>query len=128
MKARCELINAVAQAARDPVAHVQRVMQMGLGVAVVGGGFAAFQRQVAEGVGGVSAQLGQAGSKVLAVPEVFGGAGVFLELDDVQRLDEDDDPRGQRHGQQQDGDGAGDKVTLDPDVGDAELRFHEKTP
>jgi hypothetical protein len=102
-------------------------VQVGLGVAVVGRGFAAFQGQVAERVGGVGAQLGQAGGKVFAVPEVLRRAGVLLELDDVQRLDEDDDPRGQRHAQQQHGDGAGDKVALNPDVGDAELRFHENS-
>ena len=84
-----------------------------------GRGFAAFQRQVAEGLVGSAPSLGQAQGKVFAVPEVLGGAGVFLNLMMSSALMRDDDPRGQRHGQQRDGDGAGDKVTLDPDVGDA---------
>ena len=70
-------------------------MQVGLGVAVVGRGLAAFQGQVAKRVRRVVAQLGQGGGKVFAVPEILRRAGVFFELDDVQGLDEDDDPRGQ---------------------------------
>jgi hypothetical protein len=52
-----ELVNGVAQAAGDPVAHVQAVVQMGLGVAVVGRGLAAFEGQLAKRVAGVVAQF-----------------------------------------------------------------------
>ena len=100
---------------------------MGLGVAVVGGGFAALERQVAEWVVGIAAELVHAGREVLAVPEIAGRPGVLLEFDDVQRLDEDHDPRGEGHAEQQHGDGPGDEITLDPDIGDAELRFHENS-
>ena len=95
MQARGEFVDAVAQAARDPVADVQAIVQVDFGIAVVGGSFAPFQRQVAEGVGGIRTELGQAGRKILAVPEILRPAGMLLELHDVQCLDEDDDPRGQ---------------------------------
>ncbi len=127
LQAGGEFVDAVAQATRDPVADVQAVVQVRLGVAVVGRGLAAFEREVAERIVGIAAQLFHAGGEILAVPEVACGAGVFLELDDVQRLDEDDDPRGERHAEQQHGDGPGDEITLDPDVGNAEMRFHENS-
>src|SRR6218665_3291031 len=50
------------------------------------------------GVVRVRAQLGQGGGKVFAVPEVLRGAGLLFEPDEVQGLEQDDDPRGQRHG------------------------------
>jgi hypothetical protein len=109
-----ELVNGVAQAAGDPVAHVQAVVQMHLGVAVVGRGLAPFECELAKRVAGVGAQFFQPGRKVFAVPEVPGLAGHFLVAHDVQRLDEDHHPRGQRHAQQQQGHGAGDDVTLGP--------------
>ena len=50
------VVDRVAQAAGDPVAHVQRVMQFGarraLAVAHMGGGFAAFDGQLAKRVVG----------------------------------------------------------------------------
>ena len=62
---------------RSPVAHVQASCRW---AGCCGGGrwLRGLQVVVAEGVGRVGAQLGQAtGSKVFAVPEVLGGAGVF---------------------------------------------------
>ena len=124
LQAGRELADAVAHAAGHPVADVKRVVQVGAGLAVVGSGFAAFEHQVAEGVGPVIAELFQAAGQVGAVPEVLGVAGVLIELHDVQGLDDHHQPRGHRHGQQDDGDGTGDEVSLRPDVGNAELGIH----
>ena len=74
LQARGGFVDGVAQRAREPVAHVQRVVQVRLGVAVVRGGFAAFERQGAEGVGRVVAQLVEAVGEVGAVPEALGAA------------------------------------------------------
>ena len=103
------------------------IVQMGLRVAVVGGGFAPFQRQLAKWVAGVGAEFKQASGKVFAVPKGLCRAGVFAEFHDVQGFHQDDDPRGQRHHQQQHCHKAGDKVALRPDVGNAKLRFHENS-
>ncbi len=59
------------------------------------------------------------------MPKVLGFFDVLLELHQAQSLDDDDDPRCHRHDQQQDGHTARDKVALRPDVGNAELGFHE---
>ncbi len=120
-----EFVYGVAQCARDPVADIQRIMQMGLGVAVVQRGFAAFKHQLAERVGGVAAKFGQARGKVFAVPEVFGAFCNLFVLDQVKRLDDDDHPRRERHDQQQQCDGFGDDIALGPDIGKAELGIHE---
>src|SRR6218665_2188804 len=50
------------------------------------------------------------------------GVGGVVEVEDVEGVDEDDDPGCQGHAQQNDRDCARDKVALDPYVGDAELR------
>ena len=102
-------------------------MQLGFGVAVVSRGFTAFDGQLAERVAGVIAQAVESVGQVVAVPESGDGLGVFLEAHDVQRLDEDDDPGSQGHAKQEHRDGAGHKVALNPDVGNAELRIHENS-
>ena len=102
-------------------------MQVCAGLAVVGNGFTAFQCQIAERVGGIAAEFGQAAAKVFAVPEVLGFIGVLLVLHQTQGLDDDDYPRCHGHEQQQDGHATGDKVALRPDVGNAELGFHENS-
>ena len=48
----------------------------------------------------------------------------LFALQDVERLDDDDHPGRQGHRQQQDGHGAGDDVTLCPEIDETELRIH----
>ena len=65
------------------------------------------------------AEFVQTFGEIGAVPEALAGLGV-LALDAlVQRFPDDDDPGGQRHDQQDEGDGAGDRVALGPEVGEA---------
>ena len=90
---------------------------------------ATFDRQGAEGVVVGSAELVQPLGEIGAVPEALTGLGLLALGALVQHLPEDDDPGGQRHGQQHQGDGTGDGVALRPDVGQAracERSVHEK--
>ncbi|KAF5302499.1 hypothetical protein FQA39_LY19063 [Lamprigera yunnana] len=120
-----ELVNAVAQAGRRVIQSLTSSESCRCSAVLRwGGGFAAFQRQLAEGVVGLLAQLVEPGGKVGAVPEVLGGARVLLVAHDVERLDDDDDPRCERHGDEDGRDKLGHEVSLGPDVGDTELRFH----
>jgi hypothetical protein len=91
-------------------------VQLHLGAAVVGGGFTARDDQQAKRVARVAAQLGRAGGEVFAVPEGVRIVGDFFVSNEVQRLDEDDDPGRQRHAQQEEGHRPGDKVALRPDA------------
>ena len=91
-------------------------------------GFTAFDHHLAKWIGIVCAQVGQAGLKILAVPKAFGAFGDAFVLDQVQRFDDDDHPRRQRHDEQQGRDRFGDQITLRPDIGQAKLRIHFKTP
>jgi hypothetical protein len=93
-------------------------------VAVVGCGLAPFLGQRPERVALAITQLTQALREIVAVPEQLGPACQLLEPDDVERLDDDHHPGGQRHGEQQQHNAAGDPVPLVPDVDQAELRFH----
>jgi hypothetical protein len=101
-------------------------MQVSLGVAMVGSRFAAFERERAEWVGVVLAELVQRGCEIFAVPEILRVLGKPLVLDDVEGLDDDHDPRDKRHADQQHRDGLGDEVALVPDVHQAELGIHTK--
>ena len=67
-------------------------MQLGLGVAVVGGGLLPGARQLNERVVDRVAQGRHAGFKVSAMPEAFGAACQRLEFEDVEGLDQDHDP------------------------------------
>ena len=122
-----EFVNAVAQLAGDPVAHVQLVVQLGAGGGVAGdiapgrgvvlaqdvaGGFAAGFGQLAEGVVGFGAQLAQTVFKVGGVPKGFGAFGLGAVGAQVEQFDQDDQPAGQRHAQQNDRHRAGDPVAL----------------
>ena len=75
-------------------------------------GNAALLGQQTKRVGRIGAELGHAIGKVGAVPEAFSRLGLAGKPAQVQRLDEDDDPRGQRHEQQQHGDAFGDDIAL----------------
>jgi hypothetical protein len=94
----------------------------------VAGGVAPGFGQLAEGVVGIGTQLAQAVFKVGGVPERFRRRSLLAVCAQVKRLHEDDQPAGQRHAQQNDCHGAGDPVTLRPDVGQSKLRIHKETP
>jgi hypothetical protein len=94
---------------------------------MVAGGFPAFLHQTAKRVALRFSELSQALGHVIAVPERLGAAGQLAVAQDVERLDQDDDPGGQRHAQQQQHHAAGDPVALRPDVDQTELRIHENS-
>jgi hypothetical protein len=104
-------------------------MQLGarraLAVAHMGGGFAAFDGQLAKRVVGGRPELGQPFGKVCAVPEGLRAARQTAVAKQVDRLDHNDDPRRQRHAEQQQRDASGDPVALEPDIDEAEFAFHD---
>jgi len=126
LHARRGFVDAVAQRTGGPVAQVERVVQLRLGVAMVGDGFAAFEREVAEGVARVLVELVHAFGEVGAVPErIDGHVGLLAVAAQIQRLDDDHHPGGQRHDKQQHGRCLDDDVTLIPNVGQAKLKIHD---
>jgi hypothetical protein len=119
MQAAGVVVDAVAQAACDPVADVQAVVQLFLRGQVVLGGFLAHLGQRVEHVVLAVAEHRQAFGQAGGVPKLLAAQGALFVLPDVQCLEHDDDPADDRHADQGNEDQAGDRITLGPDVGKA---------
>ena len=131
-----ELVYGVAQLARHPVAHVELVVQLwarcgdtcaGADTVLaqdVAGGIASRFGQLPERAGVVCAEFLQAVFKVGGMPERLSLPSRSAMAAQIQRFDDDDHPRGQRHAQQDERHRACHRVALCPHVGQSELIVH----